>query len=153
MSVKDRLEELGIELPEPVAPVANYVPFVRAGNLIAVSGQVSIAPGGKKISGRVPDEVSLEHAVEAARMCGINIIAQLNAALDGDLERVKRVVRLGAFVRCADDFTDQPKVANGASDLMVEVFGGKGRHARAAVGVNALPLGVAVEVDAIVEVS
>lgn len=153
MSVKDRLEELGIELPEPVAPVANYVPFVRAGNLIAVSGQVSITPGGKKISGRVPDEVSLEHAVEAARMCGINIIAQLNAALDGDLERVKRVIRLGAFVRCADDFTDQPKVANGASDLMVEVFGDKGRHARAAVGVNALPLGVAVEVDAIVEVS
>lgn len=153
MSVKNRLKELGIELPEPVAPVANYVPFVKTGNLIAVSGQVSLAPGGKKITGRVPDQVSLEEAVEAARLCGINIIAQLSVALDGDLERVKRVVRLGAFVHCTDDFTDQPKVANGASDLMVEVFGDRGRHARAAVGVNALPLGVAVEVDALVEVS
>ena len=150
MDVHARLKELGIELPEPARPVATYVPFVITGNLISISGQVSIG-GGQEFKGRVPDAVPVEDAIEAARLCGINIIAQANAALEGDLNRVKRIVRLGGFVNCTPDFTDQPKVVNGASDLMVEVFGDAGRHSRAAVGAPSLPLGVTVEVDALVE--
>jgi enamine deaminase RidA (YjgF/YER057c/UK114 family) len=148
-----RLKELGIALPKPVAPVANYVPFVFTGNLLAIAGQVSKAGDGAMITGPVPSKVSVEDAVKAAKLCGINIIAQINAALEGDLTRVKRIVRLGVFVNCTPDFTDQPKVGNGASDLMVAVFGDAGRHARAAVGTNALPLGATVEVDALVEVN
>lgn len=151
MDVNLRLKELGIDLPEPPKPVASYVPFVRFGNLISVSGQTSMV-GGNIITGRVPDEISLNEAVKAARVCGLNIIAQLNVAVDGDLNRVKRIVRLGGFVNCTPDFTDHPKVINGASDLMAEVFGDKGKHSRAAVGAPSLPLGCAVEIDALVEV-
>ncbi|MHA1544215.1 MAG: RidA family protein [Alphaproteobacteria bacterium] len=151
MDIAARLEELGIVLPEPAKPVASYVPFVRTGNLISVSGQISVT-ADQAFKGRVPDVVSLEEAILGARLCGINILAQLNAALGGDLNRVKRIVKLGGFVNCSDDFTDHPKVINGASDLMVEVFDDKGKHSRAAVGAPSLPLGVSVEVDALVEV-
>ena len=152
MSIHDRLKDLGITLPEPPKAVASYVPFVRTGNLISISGQVSLSADAS-YKGRVPDQVSLEDAQAAARICGINILAQLNAALDGDLDRVVRIVKLNGFVNCTADFTDHPKVINGASDLMVEVFGDAGKHSRAAVGTPSLPLGVSVEVDALVEVS
>lgn len=147
-----RLKELTIVLPPPIAPVANYVPYVLSGKLLVLSGQISKSADGKLICGAVPTEVGLEDAITAARICAVNLIAQINGALQGDLSRVKRIVRLGVFVNSTPDFFDQPKVANGASDLMVEVFGDAGRHARSAVGTNTLPLGVSVEVDAIVEI-
>ena len=147
-----RLAELGLEIPKPVAPVANYVPYVLSGRELFISGQVSIGPGGL-IKGKLGADMTVDEGVAAARACAVNLIAQMNAALDGDLDRVKRIVKLTAFVNCAPDFVDQPKVVNGASDLMVAVFGDKGRHARAAVGAPSLPLGAAVEVDAIVEVA
>jgi enamine deaminase RidA (YjgF/YER057c/UK114 family) len=151
-TVEDRLSALGIALPRPVAPVANYVPFVRTGALVHISGQISIdAQGG--IKGVVGEDVDLERATAAARLCGINLIAQMKAACDGDLERVKRVVKLAGFVQAGPDFFDIPKVVNGASDLMVEAFGEAGRHARSAVGVYRLPLNFAVEVDAVVEIA
>tara|TARA_R110002124_G_scaffold128943_2_gene290082 strand:- start:2358 stop:2816 length:459 start_codon:yes stop_codon:yes gene_type:complete len=151
MTVATRLAELGISLPEPAKAVANYVPYVRSGNLVHISGQLSNdASGG--IKGTVGDDVSPDQAQAAARMCGVNLLAQISAALDGDLERVVRIVKLGGFVQAAGDFTAIPAVINGCSDLMVEVFADKGRHARSAVGVYRLPLGFAVEVDAIVEV-
>ena len=151
MSVAARLKELGIELPPPAAAVANYVPFMRSGNLLHIAGQLSNdASGGVK--GTVGVDVSLEEAVRGAHLSGVNLLAQMNAALDGDLDRVTRIVKLGGFVQAGPDFIDIPKVINGCSDLMVEVFGDKGRHARSAVGVYRLPLGFAVEVDAIVEV-
>ena len=151
MTVAARLAELGISLPEPAKAVANYVPYVQTGNLVHISGQLSNdASGG--IKGTVGADVSPEQAQAAARMCGVNLLAQISAALDGDLERVVRVVKLGGFVQAAGDFIAIPAVINGCSDLMVEVFGDKGRHARSAVGVYKLPLGFAVEVDAIVEV-
>ncbi|WP_439478435.1 RidA family protein [Brevundimonas sp.] len=151
MTVTARLAELGISLPEPARAVANYVPYVQTGNLVHISGQLSNdAAGG--IKGTVGDDVTPEQAQAAARMCGVNLLAQISAALDGDLERVVRVVKLGGFVQAAGDFIAIPAVINGCSDLMVEVFGDKGRHARSAVGVYKLPLGFAVEVDAIVEV-
>ena len=150
--VEERLQALGVSLPEPVAPVANYVPFVRSGNLVHISGQVSIdASGG--IKGIVGEEVDLETAQKAARLCGINLIAQMRAASEGDLSRVRRVVKLGGFVQVAPLFFDTPKVVNGCSDLMVEAFGDIGRHARSAVGVYRLPLNFSVEVDAVVELS
>ena len=131
--------------------MANYVPWVKTGNLVHISGQLSNdASGGLK--GTVGDDVDLETAKAGARMCGVNLLAQIKAACDGDLERVVRVIKLGGFVQAAGDFTDIPQVINGCSDLMVEVFGDKGRHARSAVGVYRLPLGFAVEVDAVVEV-
>lgn len=148
MSIDARLAELGITLPEPAAPVAAYVPVVIAGGLAHVSGQVSIV-GGQLLKGRLGEDLSLEQGVEGARACGLMILAQLKAAL-GSLDRVERIVKLGAFINSTADFTDQPKVANGASELMAEVFGDAGKHARSAVGVPSLPLGVAVEVDAIV---
>lgn len=148
MSIPSRLAELGIELPAAAAPVAAYVPVVVAGNLAHVSGQLPFVEG-KLVTGRLGEDVSLEHGTEAARACGLMILAQLQAAL-GSLDRVERIVKLGAFVNSAGTFTDQPKVANGASELMVEVFGEAGKHARSAVGVPVLPLGAAVEVDAIV---
>ncbi|KUO54134.1 MAG: hypothetical protein APF82_00485 [Sphingomonadales bacterium BRH_c42] len=151
MNIETRLEELGITLPQPAAPVASYVPVVVAGGFAHVSGQLPFVDG-TLVTGRLGEDVSTEEGMAAARACGLMILAQVKAAL-GSLERVERVVKLGAFVNSAADFTDQPKVANGASDLMVEVFGDKGRHARAAVGVPALPLGAAVEVDAILAVS
>ncbi|MGV9010103.1 RidA family protein [Brevundimonas sp.] len=152
MTVAARLAELNITLPEPAKAVANYVGWVRTGNLVHISGQLSNdASGG--IKGTVGDDVTPEQALAAARLCGINLLAQLSDALDGDLERVVRVVKLGGFVQAAGDFSAIPAVINGCSDLMVEVLGDKGRHARAAVGVYRLPLGFAVEVDAVVEVS
>jgi len=151
MTVAARLTELGITLPEPAKAVANYVGWVRTGNLVHISGQLSNdASGGVK--GTVGEDVTPEQAQAAARLCGINLLAQLNEAVGGDLEKVVRVVKLGGFVQAASDFTAIPGVINGCSDLMVEVFGDKGRHARAAVGVYKLPLGFAVEVDAVIEV-
>lgn len=150
MSIDARLAELGIALPEPAAPVAAYVPVVIAGGLAHVSGQLPFI-GGSLVTGRLGEDVSLEQGTAAARACGLMLLAQVKAAL-GSLDRVERVVKLGAFVNSAGSFTDQPKVANGASELMAEVFGDAGRHARSAVGVPVLPLGAAVEVDAIFEV-
>ena len=150
MSIEAKLTELGLTLPVAAAPVAAYVPVVIAGNLAFVSGQVSFVDG-QLVKGRLGDDVTLEQGVLAAQGCALMILAQLKAAL-GSLERVERVVKLGAFVNCTADFTDQPKVANGASELMVAVFGEAGRHSRAAVGAPSLPLGVAVEVDAIVAI-
>ncbi len=146
-----RLEELGIEVPQPAVPVANYVGYVVTGNLIFVSGQVPVEGGEFKFKGKLGAEISVEDGQAAARLCGINIIAQLKQALDGDLDRVTRIVKLGGFVNSTPDFVQQPQVVNGVSDLMVEVFGDKGRHARAAVSAGSLPIGVAVEVDAVVE--
>ena len=147
MTIEARLNELGIVLPEAAAPVASYVPVVVHGGAAHVSGQLPFVDGALK-TGRLGEDVSLEEGMEAARACGLMILAQLKAA--GVLEQVERVVKLGAFVNSTGDFTDQPKIANGASDLMFEVFGDAGCHARAAVGVPALPLGAAVEVDAII---
>ena len=143
-----RLAELGITLPTPAKPVANYVPWVRTGNLVFISGQGPIGDGKILYQGRLPDTVTMEDGVKSARLCAINVVAQLRDALGGDLDRVKRIVKLVGFVNAAPDYADHPKIINGASDLMVEIFGDKGRHARAAVGVSALPFGVAVEVEA-----
>lgn len=148
-----RLAEMGIELPEAAASVANYVPYVISGNLVFVSGQVTVLNGEFKYQGKVGSDLSVEQGQEAARLCALNIISQLKAACDGDLDRVVRIVKLGGFVNSTPDFKDQPKVINGASDLMVEVFGDKGRHARAAVSAGSLPVGVAVEVDAVAEIA
>jgi len=151
-AIEDRLAALGIALPTPVAPVANYVPFVRVGDLVHISGQVSVdASGG--IKGLVGQEVDLETGQAAARLCGINLIAQMKAAADGDLSRVRRVVKLGGFVQVAPGFTQIPQVVNGCSDLMTAAFGEAGRHARSAVGVFRLPLDFAVEVDAVVQIA
>jgi enamine deaminase RidA (YjgF/YER057c/UK114 family) len=148
MSIDARLQELGIDLPEAAAPVASYVPVVVQGGLAYVSGQLPFVDG-QLVTGRLGEDVSLEAGTAAARACGLMILAQLKAALV-PLDKVERVVKLGVFVNSTADFTDQPKVANGASELMFDVFGEKGRHARAAVGVPALPLSAAVEVDAII---
>lgn len=145
-----KLAEMGLELPEPAAPVAAYVPVVVAGGLAYVSGQLPFIDG-ELVKGRLGEDVNTGEGYEAAQACGLMILAQLRAAL-GSLDRVERVVKLGAFVSSTTAFTDQPKVANGASELMAAVFGEKGRHARSAVGVPVLPLGAAVEVDAIVAV-
>ena len=151
-TIEARLSALGLTLPEAAAPAANYVPYVQTGNLVVVSGQITMENGELKYVGRVGQDFTTEEAYAAAKLCGLNLIAQVKAACGGDLDRVKRVVRLGGFVNCTDDFNDQPKVINGASDLMAEVFGDAGKHARAAVGVNTLPLGVAVEVEGMFEV-
>ncbi len=151
MNIEARLAELGITLPQAAAPVAAYVPTVDIGGLLHISGQISFAEDGSLIKGRLGDDLDLEAGTAAARRCGVMLLAQMKAAL-GSLARVERVIKLGVFVASRPDFTDQPKVANGASELMVAVFGDSGRHARSAVGVAALPLGVAVEVDAIVAI-
>ncbi len=148
-----RLKELGIELPEAAAPAANYVPFARTGNLVFVSGQGPFRDGTIEYRGRIGENLTLEDGVASARLVGLNIIAQLKAACGGDLDRVVRIVKLGGFVNCTTDFTDQPKVVNGASDLMVDVFGEAGRHARTAVGAPVLPLDFSVEIDAVVEIA
>ncbi|GJL92879.1 RidA family protein [Hyphococcus sp.] len=150
--IDDRLEELGLTLPDPVAPVANYVPYVISGNLVFISGQVSIGADGL-IKGTLGAGMDIAEGVAAAKACGVNLIAQLRSACGGDLDRVKHVVKLGGFVNSTPEFTDQPKVINGASDLMVEVFGEVGRHARAAVSAPSLPLGAAVEVDGVFEIA
>ncbi|HXD03807.1 MAG TPA: RidA family protein [Novosphingobium sp.] len=149
--IERRLAALGLELPAPAAPVAAYVPVVVAGGLAHVSGQLPFIDG-RLVTGRLGEDLSVEDGAAAARACGLMILAQLKAAL-GSLERVERVVKLGAFVNSTGAFVDQPKVANGASELMAAVFGDAGKHARSAVGVPVLPLGAAVEVDAIVAVS
>ncbi|WAT17336.1 RidA family protein [Aurantiacibacter sp. MUD11] len=151
MSIEARLAELGIELPKAAAPVAAYVPVVVANGLAHVSGQLPFVDG-QLVTGRLGEDVSLEDGQAAARACGLMILSQLQEAGIA-LDRVERVVKLGAFVNSTADFTDQPKVANGASELMFEIFGDKGRHARAAVGVPALPLGAAVEVDAVIAIA
>lgn len=147
-----RLEQLGIALPAAAAPAANYVPFVLTGTQLWVAGQITFWDGKLKYRGKVGRDLPLEEGVAAARVCGLNIIAQAKAAL-GDLDRVVRVVKLGGFVNALPDFTDHPKVINGASDLIVDVFGDAGRHARFAVGASGLPLDSAVEVDAVIEFS
>jgi len=146
------LLELGLSLPQAAAPAANYVPYVQTGNLVVVSGQITMIDGELMYLGRVGEDFTTEEGYEAAKLCGLNLIAQLKEACGGDLDRVKRVVRLGGFVNCTPTFTDHPKVINGASDLMAAVFGDAGKHARAAVGVLSLPLGVAVEVDGLFEI-
>lgn len=151
MSIEARLQELGIVLPEAAAPVASYVPVVVQGGFAHVSGQLPFVDG-KLVTGRLGEDISLEDGTAAARACGLMILAQLKAALV-PLDKVERVVKLGAFVNSTADFADQPKVANGASELMFDVFGEKGRHARAAVGVPSLPLRAAVEVDAIIAIA
>ena len=150
-TIDTRLAELGITLPTPAAPVASYVPAVEAHGMLHISGQISFAEDGSLIKGRLGEDVDLDAGIAAARRCGIMLLAQIKAAL-GSLDRVERIVKLGVFVNSAGSFTDQPKIANGASELMNDVFGEAGRHARSAVGVAVLPLGVAVEVDAIVAI-
>ncbi len=150
-TVESKLAALGIVIPTATAPAANYVPTVQTGNQLWISGQISIADG-VLMTGKLGDDADVEAGRAAARQCAINLIAQMKAAL-GDLDRVKRVVKLVGFVNSAPDFTDQPKVVNGCSDLLVEVFGDAGRHARSAVGVAALPFNVSVEVEAVVEIA
>jgi enamine deaminase RidA (YjgF/YER057c/UK114 family) len=151
--IEARLKELGIELPEATAPVANYVPYTVSGNLVVVSGQISVRAGKAEYVGKLGAGISVTEGQQAAKLCALNILAHLKNACGGDLDRVKRVLRVGGFVNCTPDFTDMPQVVNGASDLMVEVFGEAGKHARAAVGVASLPLGVSVEVEAMVEIA
>lgn len=150
MSIETRLAELGLTLPAPAAPVASYVPAVLANGLLHISGQLPFLDG-QLMTGRLGEDRDVDFGAQAAKMCGLMLVAQMKAAL-GSLDRVERIVKLGAFVSSAADFTDQPKVANGASDLMVALFGDAGKHARSAVGVPVLPLGAAVEIDAIVAV-
>ncbi|WP_026782959.1 RidA family protein [Pleomorphomonas koreensis] len=151
-SVESALSGLGLTLPEAIAPVANYVPYVRTGNLLFVSGQISKTAAGAAVTGKLGADVDVAAGQKAAELCALNILAQVKAAV-GDLDSIVRVVRLNAFVNSAPEFTDQPQVVNGASNLFANVLGDKGRHSRTAVGVAALPLGVAVEIDAIIEVS
>ena len=151
--VEARLAKLGIEVPAAAAPVANYVGYVQTGKLVFVSGQVPVKDGKFQFQGKLGAGMSLEDGQAAARLCAINVISQVKAACGGDLDRVKRVVKLTGFVNSTGEFTDQPKVVNGASDLMVEVFGDKGKHSRAAVSAASLPVGVAVEVEAVVEIA
>jgi enamine deaminase RidA (YjgF/YER057c/UK114 family) len=150
--IDKRLAELGIALPTPSKPVATYVPWVRTGNLVFISGQGAVKNGKIEYTGKVGDTLSLEDAIASARLTAINVLAQLRDACDGDLDRVKRIVKLLGFVNCTSTFGDQPKVVNGASDLMVDVFGDRGNHARSAVGAPALPFGLSVEVEAIAEI-
>ncbi len=147
-----RLAALGVSLPEPPLPAASYIPTLAVGQLVFVSGQVSILPGGDKFLGKLGREHDVEAGQAAARICAINILANLKAAL-GDLEKVRRVVKLTGFVNCTPDFTDPHRVINGCSDFLIEVLGERGKHARSAIGVATLPLGAAVEIEAIVEVA
>ena len=151
-NIEARLQELGIELPEAAAPVANYLPYVINGKQLWVAGQVPFWNGEIKFSGVVGQNVSVDDAVEAARICALNILAQTKAAI-GDLDRIAQVIKLGGFVNGAPNFTAQPKVINGASDLLVQVLGDKGLHARSAVGAGGLPLNVPVEVDAVIAIA
>ena len=151
-TIERRLAELNISLPAPPAPVASYVPYVVSGNLVFISGQVTMAEGGLQYVGTVGKELTLDDGKSAARLCAINVLSQVRAAA-GDLDRVRRCVRLGVFVNAVPGFSQHPEVANGASDLIVEVFGEAGRHSRAAVGAGSLPRNVAVEVDAVFELA
>ncbi|GHU05593.1 hypothetical protein FACS1894205_5810 [Alphaproteobacteria bacterium] len=151
--IEKRLVEIGLVLPQATAPAANYVPFVLSGDLVFLAGQLPFQDGKLAQTGLLGRDVGLEDGVRAARLCAINLITQIKAALEGDLDRVRRIVRVGGFVASTADFIDQPKVVNGASDLFVEVFGDIGRHARSAVSAPSLPLGAAVEVEAIIQIS
>ena len=151
--VESRLKDLGITLPTPPAPVASYVPYVISGNLVFISGQVTATPDGLKYVGTVGKEISVEEGKAAARLCAVNLIAQVKAAAGGDLDRVKRCVKVTVFVNAIPGFAQHPEVANGASDLFVEVFGDAGKHARAAVGAGSLPRNVATEVEAVFELA
>ena len=153
MTVESRLKTLNIVLPTPPAPVASYVPYVVSGKNVYISGQVTLASDGLKYVGIIGKELSIEDGKAAARLCALNVIAQARAACGGDLERVKRIVKVTVFVNAVPGFTQHPEVANGASDLFVEVFGDAGRHARAAVGAGSLPRNVATEVEAILEIA
>lgn len=150
--IEEKLKSLNIVIPSPLAPVANYVGFVKSGNQVFVSGQLPIENGELKYVGKVGSKISVEEAQKAARICAINIIAQIKLACEGNLERVVRCIKLGVFVNGDADFIDHPVVANGASDLIADVFGDAGKHARAAVGSGSLPRGVSVEIDAIFEI-
>lgn len=152
MSIEDKLKSLGLELPPAPAPAANYVPYVLEGKLLFVSGQVPLGADGKLVHlGKVGRDVDEQAGYQSARLCALNALAQINAAL-GSLDKVRRVLSIRGFVNCTDEFTNQPEVINGASDLLVEIFGDKGRHARAAVGANSLPRGVTTEVEILVAV-
>ncbi len=151
-AIEDRLTSLGVDLPRPAAPAANYVPFVESRGMLYISGQIPVGPDGIEFVGKLGEGFGIEEGRSAARLCAINILAQARAAL-GDLDRIGRIVKLTGFVNASPAFSDHPKVVNGASDFMVEVFGDKGRHARSAVGVAGLPFGVAVEVEAIIEIA
>lgn len=149
-SIEQQLQSLNLELPEATMPAANYVPTMQIGNQLVVSGQLPMRGGKPHFVGKVGENISLEEAQECARLCGLNILAQSKLAL-GDLDKIKKLVRLGVFVNATPDFTEHPKVANGVSDMMVALLGDAGKHARAAVGVSGLPFGVAVEVEALFE--
>lgn len=151
--IEKKLAEMKITLPESVLPPANYVPYTISGNVVHISGQLPMKDGKPQDIGKVGKDFTIEQAQQTARQCGINILAHLKAACGGDLGRVRRCLRLGVFVNSVDSFTDQPKVANGVSDMMVDIFGEAGKHARFAVGVSQLPSGVAVEVDATFEIA
>ena len=151
-TIEARLRERGIELPQPGAPLANYVPFTASGGTVYIAGQICQWNGERRFVGKLGAGVSIADGQQAARLCGLNILAHLRVACGGDLDRVRRCLRLGGCVNCTPDFTDMPAVVNGASDLMVEIFGDAGRHARAAVGTASLPGGVAVEVEATFEI-
>ena len=150
--IEERLANMGIELPEAPAPAANYVPYVQSGYQIFVSGQISIDADGQLIKGKLGDGMSVEAGAEAAKRCGVALLAQVKAACGGDLDQLKRVVKLTGFVNSTADFTDQPKVINGASDFLVEALGDAGRHSRSAVSAASLPLGVAVEIEGIFQI-
>ena len=153
MQLEEKLQTLGYELPEAAAPAANYVPYVVSGKHIYVAGQIPFLNGETMHLGRLGDNLDIEAGVEAARACALNILAQAHTAVVGDWGKIKRLVKLGGFVNCTSEFTDHPKVINGASDLMVAVMGDAGKHARFAVGAPSLPLGVSVEIDAIFELN
>lgn len=152
MTIEDKLTELGITLPDAPAPAANYVPYVQSGNLVYVSGQISMDDAGKLITGRLGDDMKTDAGAAAAKRCAVNLLAQVRAACAGDLNRLERVVKLTGFVNSTADFTEQPRVINGASDFLVEVLGNAGRHARSAVSAASLPLGVAVEIEGIFQI-
>ncbi len=149
--IEKRMHEIGIVLPAIAPPVANYIPFVRTGKLVFISGQITLENGVPQFLGKLGREYTIEDGQRGARVCALNVVAQLKAACGGNLDKVKRCVRIGGFINSTPDFVDQPKVMNGASNLLVEIFGEDGKHARTAVGVNTLPWGVAVEVEALFE--
>ena len=153
INAETRLTENQIELPQATSAVANYVPFVLSGNILYISGQITIWNGELRYRGKLGKSVSVGEGYQAARLCGLNLLAQVKSACGGDLNRVTRVIKLGGFVNCTSDFTDHPKIINGASDLMTDVFGDAGRHARFAVGASSLPLGVAVEIEGTFEIT
>jgi enamine deaminase RidA (YjgF/YER057c/UK114 family) len=153
MSVEDNLKKLNLELPKAPGPVGAYVAYNKVGNLVFISGQVSFKKDGQLIKGKIGSDLTLEQGQEAARACAVNLLSQIKAACEGDLNKVKNCIKLTGFVNSKDDFIDQPKVINAASELVANVFGNAGKHARAAVSVNSLPLGAAVEIEAIFEIS